>query len=227
MTVNALTAVVGSRAVAKPHFKTKEANDETGCREFGQRLLVAMEKAGYSQADLARAMDASRSAVNWWTQGKTYPSIDNAKKLSRILRTTPEHLLFGVEKVAKERLVDTIPVIDRVNGRRSEITRLTLPKDFITRAGIIDTEHLKAMTIYQNGKTDIAVANTTDKRLSVKTPKMMVIDNGDTINVGRVTKKKNDPHTISVEMDGMSFDMPFKEKMLVGSLATLITAYHV
>lgn len=210
----------------KPSFKTKEANDEAGCREFGHRLLTAMEKVDMTQADLARAMNASRSAVNWWTQGKTYPSIDNAKKLARILRTTPEHLVFGVEKVAKERLVDSIPVIDRVNGRKAEITRLTLPKDFVTRAGITDIDHLRAMPIYQNGKTDIAVANTTDKRLSVKTPKLMVIDNGETINVGRVTKKKNDPSTISVEMDGMSFDMPFKERMLVGALATLITAYH-
>lgn len=225
-TANALTVASVLLPAKKASFKTKEANIEVDCQHFGHRLLAAMEKINMSQADLARAMGASRSAVNWWTQGKTYPSIDNAKKLARILRTTPEHLVFGVEKVAKERLVDSIPVFDRVNGRKVEITRISLPKDFISRAGLTETDSLRAIPIYQNGKTDIAIANTSDKRLSVKTPKLMVIENGDMINVGRVTKKKNDPNTISVEMDGMSFDMPFKEKMLVGSLATLITAYH-
>lgn len=220
--MNALTAIAPTVKMSK----TKEANDETECKEFSKRLIQAMARMELSQADLARAMGASRSAVNWWTQGKTYPSIDNAKKLADILRTTPEHLLFGAEKVSRDRLIAMIPVYDRVQGRRTEVTRLALPKDFVARAGLHHPERLRAHAIHQNGKNDIAVVDTADKRIDSTTPRFMVIDNGETVNVGRVMRKKASPGTISVEMDGLTFDMPFKERMVVGALATLITASH-
>lgn len=214
-------------------FKTKERNVEADCKEFGRRLQVAMDRAGLSQADLARIMGVSRSAANWWTQGNTYPSIANAKKIADLLRTTPEYLLFGAVKVAKERLVDSIAVVDRgADGKQSLITRISIPREFMTRHSMPDTTHLRAVTMFTEnpmvGVTlgDIVIADTSDKALSVKTAKPMVLDNGERVSVGMVTRKRGDLSTVHVQMDGTEFDMPFREGLVIGKMVAAIVATH-
>jgi len=211
--------------IASSKLKTKDRNVAADCVEFGKRLEQSMQRTGITQAELSRDMKVSRSAVNWWVQGNTYPSIDNAKRLADLLRTTPEYLLFGAVKVQKERLVDSIPVIDRVLGRQAEITRIALPKEFHARANLSSTENLKAMPLYNQAHPIIAVADTSDRNLSVRTPKQMVIEDGDEVYIGSVTKKRGEGNKILVRREGGEpVEMPFKDRLLIGRLAVSIEA---
>ena len=202
---------------------TKDKNVEADCQKFGQRLLSAMEKCNVTQADLSRFMGVSRSAVNWWVQGNTYPSIDNAKRLADYLRTTPEYLLFGVVHVAEERLVESIPVIDRLDGHASEITRMTLPREFMARAHLT-SDKLRAVSIFDGDHACIVIADTSDRTIGAKQEKMMVIDYDGKIEVGNVTKKKGDPGTISMMRGDERIEMPYQDKMVVGRLRVTVAA---
>lgn len=180
-----------------------------------------MEKCNVSQADMSRFMAVSRSAVNWWVQGITYPSIDNIKRLANYLRTTPEYLLFGVVHVAEERLVESIPVVNRVSGTQVEFTRLTLPREFMERAHL-NSKHLKALSIFSGATDIIAIADTTDRLVNAREPKMMVIDHGGKLEIGSVVKKKGDGGTIFFETDGRTIELPYEDKMVVGRLAATV-----
>src|SRR5690606_25980368 len=125
-----------------PPAKTKDRNVEANCVAFGQRLARAMRDAELTQAEVSRLMGVSRSAVNWWVKGITYPSIENAERLADLLRVTPEFLLFGVVKVVKDRLVESIPVADSKIHAGQRMTQIGVPKDFLQRTAP-NVGHLK------------------------------------------------------------------------------------
>lgn len=212
-------------ATAAPSKKvTKDKNVEADCRKFGERLLSAMENCNVSQADLSRFMGVSRSAVNWWVQGNTYPSIDNARRLADYLRTTPEYLLFGVLHVAEERLVESIPVIDRSDGQHHEITRMTLPREFMARAHLPDSKVLRAVSMFDGGLNTIAIADTSDRTINSRQSKIMVLDYDGRMEVGKAIKKKGDAGTICFETGGRKIELPYQEKMVVGRLTATVSA---
>lgn len=208
--------------------KTKDRNIEADCRAFGRRLEEALAKADVSQTELARYMGVSRSAANWWAQGKTYPSIEHSKKIAAFLRTTPEYLIYGVQRTSKDRLAESIPVIDRISGKQTLVTRIAVPKEFLAHANISGTDTLRAATMFRE-KTidgiqpyDIVIADTSDRKLSPSTQKAMVIDNGDTIAVGMV--KRKGAKKVSITMGGENFDMPMTDKLIVGRLVASLSA---
>jgi len=223
VTVSALLAT-NSDIHVKSARTTKVKNVEENCQRFGQRLFSAMEKCNVSQSDLARFMNVSRSAASFWVKGQTYPSIDNVEKIADYLRTTPEYLLFGVVHVSEERLVESIPVITRIEGSPVEITRLTLPREFMARAHLSSSKFLKAISIFSDEGDSIAIADTSDRVVNTKESKMMVIDHDGKIDCGNVIKKKGDAGTIFFEHSGHTIEMPFEDKMVVGRLAALVTA---
>jgi transcriptional regulator with XRE-family HTH domain len=185
-----------------------------------------MEKCDVTQADLSRLMSMSRSGINWWVRGHTYPSIDNVERLADILKTTPEWLLFGARKIQAERLSESIPVIDRINGRQVEITRIALPREFMARANMPSSENLRAVTIFNasSGTSNIAIADTSDREVTANKPKMMVIDYDGKVDVAAVTRKRGVNDRLVIEVDGNSTELPYQESTIVGRLAVSIEA---
>lgn len=62
---------------------------------LGERIAALRHSAGMSQADLARRLQVSPSAVGMYEQGRREPSADTLVALSEIFGTTTDYLLTG------------------------------------------------------------------------------------------------------------------------------------
>lgn len=51
------------------------------------------EKAGYSQSQLAKKLDVSRSAVNAWEMGLSTPTTQYVAELARLFHVSADYLL--------------------------------------------------------------------------------------------------------------------------------------
>lgn len=52
------------------------------------------KQAGMSQNDLAEKLNVTRQTVSSWENGKTYPDLDMVVRLSQVLGTDANHLLY-------------------------------------------------------------------------------------------------------------------------------------
>jgi len=183
-----------------PTIKTKDKNVDEDCVAFGRRLEKAMQDAEITQAELSRLMGMSRSGVNWWIQGLTYPSVEKAKRLANLLRVTPEYLIYGVINHSKDRMMESIPVYDtRINGTQQNVSQLGLPKDFIARNLPHSNGTLKGVSVESADKsTTITIADTSDREITEE-PKTMLIDFGSSVKAVSVMKDKK---SILIEMPG-------------------------
>lgn len=214
-------------------LKTKDKHLVEARQAFADRLKVIMLKQDIHQADIARVLGVSRSAVNWWTNAAAYPSLENVQRLADLLRTTPEFLLFGVEKKTRDRMSESIPVIDRIDGRKSTISHLMLPREFLVRSKIRHMDSLRAVTIYGSGTKDqqmketIVVADMSDRELSTKSPKLMVLDDGKNVTIGAVRRKRAKKGEIAdmiITYGEQSKTVPFNERMIVGRAAAFVSS---
>ena len=62
---------------------------------IGQRIAALRRDAKMSQAELARQLQVSPSAVGMYEQGRREPSADTLVKLSRIFQVSTDYLLTG------------------------------------------------------------------------------------------------------------------------------------
>lgn len=230
---NDLTSGNDTIAEDRPVKKgTKNRIVKAECQEFATRLIEAMDKVGISQTALAKSLGLSRSAVNFWCQGDTYPSIPHAAEVAAFLRTTPEYLLYGAVKVPKERLSESIPVMAKIDDKETVITRMAMPKEFLAHAGLLDISKLKAMVITEEkpskgfSRGDIIIADVTDKEVTTK-PRSMVVENGGKTSVGMVRLSRRPEHIRITMGYDKPFDMPLSGGLIVGKLAAQLTATAV
>ena len=210
--------MLSTDSITAPTKRTKQTHDEAACQEFGKRLAAAIEKKGLSQADIGRRMGISRSAVNWWTSGNTYPSIDNVKELAKLLDTTPEWLLFGLHSVSSTSKNVHIPIQDRESD-----AFITLPLDFIVRTRSGSYDNLRAFKVVGSYGTQIAIVNADDTDIS-DTPRMMVMKNksGKGGDVVKVSKSPNKTEAVMIEHDQNLKEMRYRPDMFVGHLAAMV-----
>lgn len=69
--------------------------DKPGAKALGERIAQARAERGVSQADLARAIAVSRSAVTQWESGRSEPSSANLRRISEFLEVSIEWLSAG------------------------------------------------------------------------------------------------------------------------------------
>ena len=60
---------------------------------FGKRISILRKELGLSQTDLANQLNTSVSVVSRYELDKMTPSVDTAKKLSQLLKTSVGYLL--------------------------------------------------------------------------------------------------------------------------------------
>lgn len=63
--------------------------------DLRQRLLTALAQKGWSQAQLAGAIEVSAAAVSAWCSGQKKPSVGNLRLIAEHLGVTPSYLQFG------------------------------------------------------------------------------------------------------------------------------------
>ncbi|ULC57926.1 helix-turn-helix domain-containing protein [Flaviramulus sp. BrNp1-15] len=60
---------------------------------FGKRISILRKELGLSQTDLANQLNTSVSVVSRYELDKMTPSVDTAKKLAQLLKTSVGYLL--------------------------------------------------------------------------------------------------------------------------------------
>lgn len=60
---------------------------------FSEKLLLIRKNKGYSQEELAEALDVSRQAIAKWESGQSYPEIFNLIALSSLFNVTIDYLV--------------------------------------------------------------------------------------------------------------------------------------
>lgn len=87
--------------------------------EIGKTIKDLRTKFKMSQDDLANKIYVSRQAISNWECGKTYPDIDNIKKLSEIFNVKIENIIMGNNKnnnVCEKLYTETIRSKKRIKG---------------------------------------------------------------------------------------------------------------
>lgn len=90
-----------------------KSNDILKAQETGKRVKAKREECNISQAELARAVGLSRSAICKIEGGTNSTSLDSFKKISKVLNADVMYLLFGEPEdtpisVEKTKLIDQI-----------------------------------------------------------------------------------------------------------------------
>lgn len=60
---------------------------------ISERIKELRENAGFSQAELARRLDVTRSSVNAWEMGLSAPTIQYVVALSKLFHVSSDYLL--------------------------------------------------------------------------------------------------------------------------------------
>lgn len=60
---------------------------------ISERIRHLRETAGYSQAQLAKKLDVTRSSVNAWEMGLSTPTIQYVVAMSRLFHVSTDYLL--------------------------------------------------------------------------------------------------------------------------------------
>ena len=60
---------------------------------FGERLSYIIKTNGYTQRQLAKELNISPSAINYWIKNKREPDIENIISISKIFNITSDYLL--------------------------------------------------------------------------------------------------------------------------------------
>lgn len=62
-------------------------------KTVGRRIREVREQIGMTQSDLAKRVHVSRSSVQSWENGQTYPSIDNCVSLANVFHLSVDYLV--------------------------------------------------------------------------------------------------------------------------------------
>jgi transcriptional regulator with XRE-family HTH domain len=61
--------------------------------KIGERITFLRKQKGWSQGELAKAIDASREAIGKYERNEASPSVETAKKIADILEVTLDYLV--------------------------------------------------------------------------------------------------------------------------------------
>lgn len=70
---------------------------------LGERIALLRRGKGWNQAELARRLHISTSAVGMYEQGRREPSLEGLVKLAAALEVSADYLLTGTPMVEKDK----------------------------------------------------------------------------------------------------------------------------
>ena len=88
---------------------------------LGIRIAILRISKGWSQAELARRIGVSASAVGMYEQGRREPSLGLVVQLSQEFGVTTDYLLMGE---AQHTTSDTVPEVPSITVRTEALIRL-------------------------------------------------------------------------------------------------------
>lgn len=67
-------------------------------KRVGMRIREVREQSGMTQADLAKRVHVSRSSVESWESGQSYPSIDSCVALSETFHLSTDYFFLPIAR---------------------------------------------------------------------------------------------------------------------------------
>lgn len=114
---------------------------------LGFRVAALRRQAGMSQAELAKRLNVSPSAVGMYEQGRREPSLDRIVALARLFSVSTDYLLTGtpatdadraalrgIFRAAKE-ITDREVVLQRPDGSQTRLSSAELAMAFAVLLG--------------------------------------------------------------------------------------------
>lgn len=100
---------------------------EKNMHGFSDRIKNLREKAGLTQAELAKKLSLTRASVNAWEMGLSAPSTPFIVELSRLFHVTTDYLLglddgviIRTDKLTDKEIAAVMNVIDCFTAARPE-----------------------------------------------------------------------------------------------------------
>ena len=88
---------------------------------MGPRIAAARREAGLSQAEFARRIQVSPSAMGMYEQGRREPSAEILVAMARELGVSTDYLLTGSLRTPAEQATLTAALLNRVNVADSRL----------------------------------------------------------------------------------------------------------
>lgn len=91
---------------------------------IGARIAALRRQAGLSQADLARKLAISPSAMGMYEQGRREPSLRLLGEMARILGVSTDYLITGTPPPEEHAAIEAL-LQDRIRSARQNLSRRT------------------------------------------------------------------------------------------------------
>ena len=85
---------------------------------LGRRIAALRRQAGLNQAELARQLQVSPSAIGMYEQGRREPSLDTLVAMARIFGVSLDYLATGITPAYREK-----DLMERVENARRRLDR--------------------------------------------------------------------------------------------------------
>lgn len=82
--------------------------------DFGKNLPYFMSLAGMNQVELAKAVGVSKSTVNTWLSGRSYPRIETVQRVADILGCTTDDLVTENAEAVRSQISDDQQILFRL-----------------------------------------------------------------------------------------------------------------
>ena len=86
----------------------------TSREAFKRNLPYYMDLAGVNQVELAKAVGVSKSTVNTWLSGRSYPRIDAIQKTADVLNCNTDDLLTENTESTRQRISEDEKILFRL-----------------------------------------------------------------------------------------------------------------
>ena len=87
---------------------------------IGARIAALRRQAGLSQAELARVLAISPSAVGMYEQGRREPSLQLVANMARILEVSTDYLITGIPRPEEKAAVENL-LLGRIHAARENL----------------------------------------------------------------------------------------------------------
>ena len=87
---------------------------------FGPRIAALRREAGLSQAELARCLGISPSAMGMYEQGRREPSMETVVAMARVFGVTTDYLLTGSPAEQEQQALQEL-LLSRINSAHQRL----------------------------------------------------------------------------------------------------------
>lgn len=124
---------------------------------LGARIAALRKRKGMTQEELAQKMEVSSQAVSKWENDVSCPDIQSLPRLAKLLGTTVDELLTGMEaqvqllRGAERKSLDELTLRVRVTSNEGDRVKVNVPMSLVKVALELGMDIIPGMTPGMDG----------------------------------------------------------------------------